>query len=178
MELSCLRFGKRIVQECLKCQKRTFIHRWSKFLRWQEIEAEEKEEKKVEKSIKNYIKLADGAYISPERVEDGKGCGSFLLIHSRNYLLLLCGKKFFCLSRIRDLVEAKLKCHMPKTRNLRIHLGKVCMVPEFCFFLCILLTRMAFPTVSLTLKVSLLSWQAGNEALTREENCNFRNRAS
>lgn len=65
-------FGKFIIRECIKCQKRTFIHRWSKFIRWQELVAEEIEEKKVEKSIKNYIKLEGGAYISPERVEDGK----------------------------------------------------------------------------------------------------------
>uniref|UniRef100_A0A0R3S0K6 Phage protein n=1 Tax=Elaeophora elaphi TaxID=1147741 RepID=A0A0R3S0K6_9BILA len=65
-------FGKLIIPECMKCQKRTFIHRWNKFVRWQELVAEEVEEKKVEKAIKNYIKLADGAYISPERIEDGK----------------------------------------------------------------------------------------------------------
>uniref|UniRef100_A0A8R1Y176 ATP synthase subunit s, mitochondrial n=1 Tax=Onchocerca volvulus TaxID=6282 RepID=A0A8R1Y176_ONCVO len=63
-------FGKLAIRECIKCQKRTFIHRWSRFIRWQELVEEEMEEKKVEKSIKNYIKLADGAYISPERVED------------------------------------------------------------------------------------------------------------
>uniref|UniRef100_A0A915PY76 Uncharacterized protein n=1 Tax=Setaria digitata TaxID=48799 RepID=A0A915PY76_9BILA len=28
------------------------------------------EEKKIEKSIKNYIKLEGGAYLSPERIED------------------------------------------------------------------------------------------------------------
>ncbi|VDN43356.1 unnamed protein product [Gongylonema pulchrum] len=60
-------FGKLIVQECVRCPKRTFIHRWSKFLRWQELEAEEIEEKKLEKSIRSFIKLRDGAYISPER---------------------------------------------------------------------------------------------------------------
>uniref|UniRef100_A0A1I8E8V6 ATP synthase subunit s, mitochondrial n=1 Tax=Wuchereria bancrofti TaxID=6293 RepID=A0A1I8E8V6_WUCBA len=63
-------FGKLVIRECIKCQKRTFIHRWSKFKRWQELVAEEVEEKKVENSVKNYIKLAGGGYISPERVED------------------------------------------------------------------------------------------------------------
>ncbi|EFO25657.2 hypothetical protein LOAG_02823 [Loa loa] len=63
-------FGKLVIRECIKCQKRTFIHRWSKFIRWQELVAEEVEEKKIEKSIKNYIKLTDDGYLSPERVED------------------------------------------------------------------------------------------------------------
>lgn len=60
-----------VIKGCFKCQKRTFIHRWSKFIRWQELVSEEVEEKKVEKSIKNFIKLPGGGYISPERIEDG-----------------------------------------------------------------------------------------------------------
>lgn len=75
-------FGKLIIRECIKCQKRTFIHRWSKFRRWQELVAEEVEEKKVEKSIKNYIKLEGGAYISPERIEDGK----FMINYSHSHM--------------------------------------------------------------------------------------------
>ncbi|KAM3723037.1 Distal membrane-arm assembly complex protein [Dirofilaria immitis] len=63
-------FGRPVIRKCIECQKRTFIHRWSKFIRWQELVAEEVEEKKVEKSIKNYIKLGDDAYLSPERIED------------------------------------------------------------------------------------------------------------
>ncbi|VDN04337.1 unnamed protein product [Thelazia callipaeda] len=66
---SVCQVGK-LVSWCLNCQKRTFIHRWSKFIRWQELVAEEIEDKKVEKSIKNFLKVGDGAYISPERIED------------------------------------------------------------------------------------------------------------
>ena len=48
-----------------------FIHKWRSFKRWQ---AQEKEKAKYEdelQRVKNYMRISDDLYISPERVEDG-----------------------------------------------------------------------------------------------------------
>lgn len=60
-----------VVRICFICQKRTFIHRWSKFIRWQELEQEERDEKVFVKKIRKFFPLGKEGYISPELPEDG-----------------------------------------------------------------------------------------------------------
>uniref|UniRef100_A0A0N5BA07 ATP synthase subunit s-like protein n=1 Tax=Strongyloides papillosus TaxID=174720 RepID=A0A0N5BA07_STREA len=49
---------------------RNSIHFWKQFKRWQDLDKEYKKEKKLEESKKNYIRLNDGFYITPERETD------------------------------------------------------------------------------------------------------------
>uniref|UniRef100_A0AC35TI37 ATP synthase subunit s, mitochondrial n=1 Tax=Rhabditophanes sp. KR3021 TaxID=114890 RepID=A0AC35TI37_9BILA len=52
----------------IKSQKN--IHYWNQFKRWQDLEKDQLEEKGLEERKKNYLKLADGMYISPEKETD------------------------------------------------------------------------------------------------------------
>uniref|UniRef100_A0A1I7WUS9 Polypeptide N-acetylgalactosaminyltransferase n=1 Tax=Heterorhabditis bacteriophora TaxID=37862 RepID=A0A1I7WUS9_HETBA len=50
--------------------KRTFIHKWSSFKRWQEVENIKIEHSNDKKRLRSFINLPTGMYITPERPED------------------------------------------------------------------------------------------------------------
>ncbi|KAE9556106.1 hypothetical protein FO519_000740 [Halicephalobus sp. NKZ332] len=47
-----------------------FIHRWRHFKRWQDFDRETKEHDDELQRVKNYMRINDELYISPEKVED------------------------------------------------------------------------------------------------------------
>ncbi|VDK20110.1 unnamed protein product [Anisakis simplex] len=52
-------------------QKRSFnIHRWSAFKRWQELQRDEREYQQEKDAMKNFIRLSNGLYITPEKPSD------------------------------------------------------------------------------------------------------------
>jgi len=47
-----------------------FIHQWRSFIRWQDLVRDAKELAEEKRRIRNYLPIAEGFYISPEKTED------------------------------------------------------------------------------------------------------------
>lgn len=48
-----------------------FIHKWRSFKRWQDLDRDRKEHLDELQRVRNFMRISDDLYISPERVEDG-----------------------------------------------------------------------------------------------------------
>ena len=48
-----------------------FIHKWRHFKRWQDFDRDTKQNEDELQRVKNFMRINDELYISPEKVEDG-----------------------------------------------------------------------------------------------------------
>lgn len=92
-------FHSLIVQE-------NFIHRWSRFLRWQELEKEQKEYLEEESIIKGQMYMETGLFLSPEKREDG-----ISLLNVLQFSLIFINKFIiFKISVFRENINIKKAC--------------------------------------------------------------------
>lgn len=80
-----------VVPRVIHLSKRSnsWVHKWSSFKRWQELEKAREEHMEEKYRLRNFIKLPTGLYITPERPEDSEL--SFLVFF--NYEIQFCQRK-------------------------------------------------------------------------------------